>query len=104
VEVTSMLNGIRKQVMLAWDETIGPYINSIDDGCESDLATLTKADLINTLYLNVVQCHFEKGLVKIGTNENRFNGKDLVMKIINELWDNDYQGDVSAIKPYLSNV
>lgn len=99
-----MLNGIRKQVMLAWDETIGSYLNSIDDGCESDLAGLTKDDLINTLYLNVIQCHFARGLVKVGTNENRFNGKDLIMKIINELWDADYQGDVSAIKPYLSNV
>lgn len=97
-----MAMSIRKQIMLAWDETIGPYINSIDDGCESDLAGLTKDNLINTLYLNVVQCHFEKGLVRIGTNENRFRGKDIIMQIINDLWDNDYQGDVSVIKPYLA--
>lgn len=93
-----------RQIQLAWDETIGPYINSVSDGVTDFLEDITAEDLKQTLYDNVTQCHFDVGMVRIGGNSNRhirFQTKEALMAEINKMWDQDYQGDVSIIKPYL---
>jgi hypothetical protein len=94
-----------KQLQLAWDETISPYINSIDDGDLDVFDGLTKDALLETLYQNVVTCHFEPGLVHVGglaNRELRFHGKEVIMAEINRMWNENYDGEPEILEEYLS--
>lgn len=96
---------LNEQIQMAWDETIGPFINSIDDGCEEDLKGLTKNSLLETTYQNLISCHYQPGHVFIGSSANKdlkFASKETIMNKLQEMWDNDFQGDVSYISPFIS--
>ena len=95
---------VKDQIRLAMDDVIGAYANSVADGNTAGLNKISVQDIQEEIYQNVVTCRFTEDSVSVTPNSgksNRFASKEQICTEIQELWQEDTDGDIETILPYL---
>ena len=99
---------LNTQIERAWDATIGSFVSAVESGYGKEEISdfgYNREKLINLTYGNLMSCYFTGCGAETRSLKNRdlrFCTKAVIMARINEMWDNDFNGDVTAIKPYLA--